>query len=107
MIDIANMSKFDRSKQKECLAKLLERLYGTVEKEKKYSWCRPPKYGEGYDKMIEAIKSVRGYEFINSNRIPLEFDFACESKKLLVEYDEKQHFTPQRRATFTVYQQIL
>ena len=88
---------------KEALFEQLSILYGLIECEKKYSWCASDTVFEGYKAVYNSILSYRHTPFLPKKVTLLPFDFVCEERKLIVEYDERQHFTHQRKLALVNY----
>jgi hypothetical protein len=92
--------------QKNVLQQLLSKLFGEVEIEKSFDWLRVP----SMDKMDETMSRIHGrlcvirgyHDFIKPGR-PLRCDFYIPNIGLVIEYDERQHFTMQRAATLRDY----
>lgn len=93
---IQRMRKLDRKFCKEQLYLLLIDLYGDIEREKKYEWCTSLYDTNDLRDIINNISSVKHMEFVPIRRSFLPFDFVSEKQKIIIEYDERQHFTKQR-----------
>ena len=91
--------------QKEALAELLRRRFGAVEREVKFPWLVVP-YPDQIDGTLSAIyqalRGMRGHSTFASFGISLCCDFFVPSG-LIIEYDERQHFTLQRARAFELY----
>jgi very-short-patch-repair endonuclease len=104
---LSNESIRIRDPQKRALCILLQDLFGPVQTEKGFPWLIVPNV-ESMDSSIyaiyKAICSVRGITgFATPGYKLLRFDFCIEGKRLIVEYDERQHFTMQRAAALKAY----
>jgi hypothetical protein len=91
--------KEHREPQKRALAKLLRQRFGSVETEAEFPWLTVPAPDEMDDAIsgiFNTLKAMRGFtEFITPGK-PLRCDFFVPGERLIVEYDERQHFTEQR-----------
>jgi hypothetical protein len=93
----------DAKQQKEALKKVLEREFGAVEPERKFPWLVVPQR-EAMDQTIRRIREKlvghRGFQEFDRPRrkhpLSLKCDFYAPGCKLIVEYDERQHFTAPR-----------
>jgi hypothetical protein len=95
-----------REPQKRALAELLRRRFCAIQTEAQFPWLTIP-YPDQMDETIRtifiALKEMRGFtEFITPGK-SLRCDFFVPSEKLIVEYDERQHFTLQRAKTIELY----
>jgi len=92
--------------QKEALAALLHLRFGAVEREAKFPWLTVPP-SDQMDGMILAIyaalQAMRGYSTFASSGKPLHCDFFVPAERLVIEYDERQHFTVQRAKSLELY----
>lgn len=93
----------DRRKQKEYLQDLLYNIFGQVETEKTYDWATTPRKENTYADIIANIEKMCGTRSFADNKCNLKFDFACEKQKVIIEYDEQQHFTKQRKIALKSY----
>lgn len=94
--------------QKNALQLLLNRMFGgDIVCEKTYPWLKTPEHIEGvYRKVYEALFSYRGDRSFAKKNVVLRCDFVCEGKKLIIEYDERQHFSEARRISLEAYDDI-
>lgn len=92
--------------QKQALYDLLVRRFGAVETETKFPWLVVP-HAHEMDAEISAIhqalSSMRGHDSFATGGFPLSCDFFVRKENLLVEYDERQHFTEQRAKSLGLY----
>lgn len=92
-------------KQKLLLAEFLKKQFGEGDfiTEKDFPWGNITEdTKEKFKNIFDKLKAVRGYtEFAEPGKI--KFDFVIESKKVIIEYDEKQHFSAQRKLTLESY----
>ena len=94
--------------QKNALQLILNRMFsGDVVCEKTYPWLKTPNVVEGnYKKLYEALSNYRGDTAFAKKGVTLRCDFVCENQKLIIEYDERQHFTEARRISLEAYNDI-
>ncbi|MEM3365394.1 MAG: hypothetical protein QXM93_03120, partial [Candidatus Methanomethyliaceae archaeon] len=97
---------------KETIRKLLEKVYGKVETEFKIDVGTHPKDFIGlpcYEKLKEIyvfLQNFRGNkDFVRSEKLP-PCDFYIPSENVVVEFDEKQHFTQPRKITLEHYSNL-
>ncbi len=99
-------SRLNRTEQKNALERLLQKHVGIIEVEKRFDWLTTPaKYNllPEYEKIIKVLEDYRGFkDFYTPNRT-LPCDYVIEEQKLIIEYDEQQHFTAPRRLTLELY----
>lgn len=95
--------KGETRRQKEYLQNLLYDLLGKIETEKKYDWATSPRTEKIYMDIISNMEKVCGTREFANKKYKLPFDFVCEKHKLLIEYDERQHFTNQRKVALMSY----
>lgn len=79
---------------------------GDVVSEKTYDWLKTPdmnNYPNEYDQIINALQEYRGNINIGKSNYKLRCDFVCESQKIIIEYDERQHFTKARQISLSNY----
>jgi hypothetical protein len=92
--------------QKGAVAELLRRRFGAVEKEARFPWLAVPTTGQmdGTVRAIfQALESMRGHTGFASFGKSLCCDFSVPVERLLIEYDERQHFTMQRAQALEFY----
>ena len=92
--------------QKIYLRNLLEQRFGRVMTEAKFDWLVVPDYisMDGDLRMIyDNLKAMRNYSGFSNPGYKLACDFFIPSKKLIIEYDERQHFTEQRANSLAYY----
>ena len=91
--------------QKKALELLLSQLFsGDVVRDKSLDWMKTPDAFSGvYRGIYDSLVQYRGdTKFARKNYHP-DCDFVCESKKLIIEYDERQHFSEARKRTLEAY----
>lgn len=96
----------DVVRQKNALQALLQRRFGVVISEKEFDWLRVPgesQFNERYSRIVEALHEHRGAQHFYKSGTRLIADFYVEALKLVIEYDERQHFTQPRRITLDHY----
>ena len=92
--------------QRDLLKSLLEQRFGSVRAEAKFDWLTVPDQisMDGTLKVIhETLVSIRGYNDFSTPGYPLACDFFVPQKNLIIEYDERQHFTVQRAKSLSCY----
>lgn len=92
--------------QKEALAALLRLRFGAVEREAKFPWLTVPPSDQMDDTILaiyHALQGMRGYSTFASFGKPLCCDFFVPAERLVIEYDERQHFTVQRAKSLELY----
>jgi predicted amidohydrolase len=94
--------------QKNALQLLLNRIFnGDIVCEKTFSWLKTPDEIEGsYKNLYKSLSEYRGDNAFARRNVQLRCDFVCESEKLIIEYDERQHFSEARRVSLLSYQDI-
>ena len=94
--------------QKNALQLILNRMFnGDIVCEKTYPWLKTPEKIDGiYKNLYDALSSYRGDTSFAKKNVTLRCDFVCESQKLIIEYDERQHFSEARRISLEAYKEI-
>jgi|BioPla2DNA2_1021312.scaffolds.fasta_scaffold17586_2 predicted amidohydrolase/very-short-patch-repair endonuclease/SepF-like predicted cell division protein (DUF552 family) len=94
--------------QKNALQLLLNRIFnGNIVCEKTFTWLKTPDTIEGiYENLYKALSEYRGDNAFAKRNVKLRCDFVCESKKLIIEYDERQHFSEARKVSLLSYPDI-
>lgn len=92
--------------QKQALLQLLQKRFGAVTCEATFSWLTVPDRRDldgSLTAMIQALESLRGFSnFLRTGRL-LHCDFVLPNERIIVEYDERQHFTLQRQKSLELY----
>ncbi|MDR3181758.1 MAG: hypothetical protein LBT89_02375 [Planctomycetaceae bacterium] len=91
--------------QKTVLFKLLQKQFGTgnVEKEKKFQWRNDTKsIPAEYQTIHNALVAYRGLHPVVEKK-DIRCDFVIESDKLIIEFDERQHFSEARKISLAHY----
>ena len=92
--------------QKNALQRLLQDHYGKVETEKKFDWLRTPDQNNlpsEYAEIVEELSNYRQHEGFKKSNYLLSCDIVIEKQKLIIEYDENQHFSKARKITLQHY----
>ncbi|MDO5156629.1 MAG: nitrilase-related carbon-nitrogen hydrolase [Eubacteriales bacterium] len=94
--------------QKNALQLILNRMFdGDIVCEKTYEWLKTPNDITGpYKKLYDALSAYRGDTTFAKKNVTLRCDFVCEGQKLIIEYDERQHFSEARRVSLESYRDI-
>ena len=94
--------------QKNALQLILNRMFnGDVVCEKTYSWLKTPhEVTSEYQSLYNALSQYRGDNKFAKKNVILRCDFVIESEKLIIEYDERQHFSEARRLSLLAYKDI-
>lgn len=94
--------------QKNALQLLLNKICeGDIVCEKIYPWMKTPEHISGeYVKICNELKYYRGNKDFFKKNVTLRCDFVCESRKLIIEYDERQHFSEARRRSLLSYKDM-
>jgi hypothetical protein len=92
--------------QRKALRNLLEQLFGSVQTEAVFDWLVVPQRREmdqTLSEIAEVLASIRGYSDFFVPGEYLRCDFFVPENKLIIEYDERQHFTLARAAALSHY----
>ena len=95
--------------QKNALQLLLNKIFdGDVVNERTFEWMKTPKNPQKtYHELYESLKNYRNdTKFAKKNYQIQGCDFVSESNKIIIEYDERQHFTEARRLSLLSYPDI-
>lgn len=93
-------------KQKAAFRPLLETRFGSVITEAKFDWLIVPSEAEMDEhvaRIYSALSSMRGHRGFASSGRALACDYYVPSHRLIVEYDERQHFTLARALALRQY----
>ena len=108
----SNKKNLSVVKQKCALQLHLQKYYGYIEVEKKFDWLKTPDLSaseqvpvsKDYRKIVTALTEYRGNSgFIKKNGFALSCDIVLEEFKVIIEYDERQHFSKARSITLENY----
>ena len=92
--------------QRQALLKLLKQHFGVVKTEVSHNWLVVPSRGSmdnALIKIVEVLSSYRGYRNFFSPGLHLQVDYFIPSQSLIIEYDERQHFTIPRALALSNY----
>ncbi|MHC1599727.1 MAG: carbon-nitrogen hydrolase family protein [Candidatus Methanospirareceae archaeon] len=92
--------------QKDHLKKLLEQRFDSVATEVRFDWLTVPDRVSTDDilnEIYETLVPICGRKCFSTPGYPLACDFFVPSKNLIIEYDERQHFTIQRAESLSCY----
>lgn len=98
-----------KNARREAFKKVIARHWGNVETEKKFSTISVPDFNilQTTDttlwRILEEIQSCRGICVKGQINRKLAFDFYVPKVDLVIEFDERQHFTPPRAASLLAY----
>lgn len=94
--------------QKNALQLILNKMFdGDIVCEKTYPWLKTPSEITGsYEALYKALSEYRGDTTFAKKNVVLRCDFVCEGQKLIIEYDERQHFSEARRISLESYENI-
>lgn len=94
--------------QKNRLQILLNRIFnGDMVCEKTFKWMRTPKEIKGvYKDIVNGLSNYRGDKTFAKKNVTLRCDFVCDSEKVIIEYDERQHFSEARRISLELYKEM-
>lgn len=94
--------------QKNAFQLALNRYFnGDIVSEKTFDWMTTPTNVNEYPYLVSALRKYRGMSDFNRAGYKLRCDFVCESKKLIFEYDERQHFSLARKAALESYMDFI
>lgn len=88
------------------LQKHLEQRFGCIMTEAKFDWLVVPdnnSMDDVFKKIYDKLKEMRNYSGFSNPGYKLACDFFIPSKNLIIEYDERQHFTEQRAESLAHY----
>lgn len=92
--------------QKNAFQAVLNKVFnGDVICEKGYPWMKTPgaEKDKIYKKLIKDIHNYRGDSKFAKENYKLKCDFVCDSKRVIFEYDERQHFSMARKIALESY----
>ena len=100
----SGMSGKNVVEQKNALQLVLNRYFDSaIVSEKTFHWMVTPENAEDYSFLVTALRQYRGKTGFHKGNYKLRCDFACESQKIIFEYDERQHFSLARKAALDSY----
>lgn len=99
------ISSKDVIEQKNALQLILNRYFNCdIVCEKTYPWLKTPDKIEGEYKLIyDSLKQLQEDGNFAKRNVVLRCDFVCESQKVIIEYDERQHFSQARYVSLSAY----
>lgn len=92
--------------QKNAIQRLLQKHFGHIETEKKFDWLKTPKQEnltKEYSQIAKALSEYRNQNGFKKSNYQLLCDIVLEDHKLIIEYDENQHFSKAREITLLNY----
>jgi hypothetical protein len=92
--------------QKNALQLLLQKHYGHIETEKKFDWMKTPNIQslpEEYKEIVSALSKYRNQTGFQKSHYQLLCDIVLYDQKVIIEYDEYQHFSEARKITLENY----
>jgi hypothetical protein len=98
-----------KSARREALKKVLEKRFGLVEKEWKHKDIIVPDLTDRSSmspillRILDAIEAHRNKKIKGKKGLNLRFDFHIPKVNLVIEFDERQHFTPLRAVSLLHY----
>ena len=98
--------RIQKDPQKDALRKLLELRFDKVICEAKFEWLVVPHHAQmetRLAKIVRELASYRGHANFYSPGQSLSVDYFIPSKRLIIEYDERQHFTMPRAIALRHY----
>jgi hypothetical protein len=98
--------KLDVVSQKNAIQRLLQKHYGHIETEKKFDWLKTPNQEnltKEYSQIVKALSEFRNQNGFKKSNYQLLCDIVLDEHKLIIEYDENQHFSQARQITLENY----
>jgi len=98
--------RLNAASQKNALQRLLQQHYGHIETEKKFIWLKTPDHSnlpEDYRRIVNALSNYRNHVGFQKSHYPLPCDIVLDDHKIIIEYDEYQHFSEARKITLENY----
>lgn len=91
--------------QKNALQLILNRYFDCdIVCEKTYPWLKTPNEIKGeYKPIYDSLTQLQGDTSFARKDVVLRCDFVCESRKIIIEYDERQHFSQARYVSLSAY----
>ncbi|MDO9155216.1 MAG: hypothetical protein Q7U47_16160 [Paludibacter sp.] len=92
--------------QKNALQRLFQKHFGHIETEKKFDWLKTPDHNDlpkEYLPIVKALSNYRNQNGFQKSHYQLLCDIVLEDHKLIIEYDENQHFSKARQITLENY----
>ncbi len=98
--------RLNPASQKNALQRLLQKHYGHIETEKKFDWLKTPDHTnlpEEYRRIVNALSEYRNHIGFQKSHYQLLCDIVLDVHKIIIEYDEYQHFSEARKITLRNY----
>lgn len=92
--------------QKNALQILFQKHFGVIETEKKFDWLKTPNHDnlpKEYSSISNKLLEYRNQNGFQKSNYQLLCDIVLENHKLIIEYDENQHFSKARQITLENY----
>ena len=91
--------------QKNALQLILNRYFDCdIVCEKTFPWLKTPdEINDEYRPIYDGLKQLQGDTSFAKRNVVLRCDFVCESRKVIIEYDERQHFSQARYVSLSAY----
>lgn len=103
---IRTSKKLNVVSQKNAIQRLLQKHYGHIETEKKFDWLKTPSQDnlpKEYLPIVKALSKYRNQNGFQKSNYQLLCDIVLAEHKLIIEYDENQHFSKARQITLENY----
>ena len=110
--EVQKREKIQISKKKQIKSDFLQILrenFGEIELEYKFSWLALPeidKLDVDTRKIYDVLSEMRGFHNFYCIGRRLRCDYVLMREKIIIEFDEKQHFTEQRARSLKFYPRI-
>lgn len=101
-----SIKKLSVVEQKNALQRVLQKSFGIIETEKKFEWLKTPNPEQlplEYRKIVDALIKYRNQKTFLKNNYSLACDIVIDQHKIIIEYDENQHFSQARKITLENY----
>lgn len=85
---------------------MFQKHFGHIETEKKLEWLKTPNHNnlpKEYKAIANALSKYRNQNGFKKSNYHLQCDIVLDEQKLIIEYDENQHFTKARKITLENY----
>lgn len=102
----SSMLKRKYEPQKQALLEILKERFGTVTCESTFPWLKVPDRSDldgPLAEILQALEEMRGHSNFHNTGRRLHCDFVVPHERIIVEYDERQHFTMQRQKSLEFY----
>ncbi len=98
--------KLNSADQKNALQVLLQKNFGIIQVEKRFDWLKTPDMKNlppEYIPIVSSLSNYRNQKGFKKSGYNLLCDIFLEEYKLIIEYDENQHFSEARKITLENY----